>query len=72
MKEKVCKIWRNFTILQEKIHSIRCETTVENGEFEIEFKKIRLKIEIEVKMGEKETTFDKFTQNFAILEEKVH
>ena len=40
-------------MLDQKIHSIRCEMKGENGEFESKFKKIRLRVEIEVKIGEK-------------------
>ena len=56
--------------------SIRYQMTGENAAFQSEFKKIRLKIEIEVKMGEEKphskTKFDKLEENFTILEEKIH
>ena len=44
---------QNFTILVEKIPSIRSEMTGENAEFQSKFNEIRLKIQIRVKMEEK-------------------
>ena len=61
------KLRENFTSLEKKIHSIRCEMQNITGEFN----EIRLKIQIEVKIGEekeKRTTFEK--ENFTISEEQ--
>ena len=45
--------------------------TGENGEFQSKSTDIRLTIQIEVKMGEKKTTFEKYGENFTILQEKI-
>ena len=65
---------QNFTILEEKIHSIRSEKTGENPEFETVMKEIPLKIEIE---EEKEkNTFERQnlenSQRFHSFRGKIH
>ena len=52
-KAKFLLITKNFTIFQEKIHSITIEMTSTNAQFSSEFNEIRLNIEIEAKIGEK-------------------
>ena len=56
-KRKFSKSTQNFTILHDNIHSIRSEITGENAQFQNEFNEIRLKIQIEVKIGEKRRHF---------------
>ena len=53
MKDKIWRIYKDFTVLEEKIPSIRSQMTGENGEFQSKSTDIRLTIQIEVKMGEK-------------------
>ena len=48
---------QNFTILEEKIHSIRSEKTGENAQFETVMKEIPLKIQIEEEKGK--NTFER-------------
>ena len=45
--------WQNLSISQEKVHIIRIVIISANAQFNGKFKGIRLKIEIEVKTGEK-------------------
>ena len=52
-KRKFAKCGENFTILHEKIPSVRIQMTGENAKFQNEFNEIRLKIQIEGKVEEK-------------------
>ena len=65
------KFWQNFKILHDKIRLIRVQMTSGNAEFNGELKEIRLKIQIEVKIGEKNIFQRENLQNFRILKGKM-
>ena len=62
-KWKFAKYEENFTIWEEKIHSIRFQMTQKNAQFNGQFNRIRLKIQIEVKAREKKTFASEKLQN---------
>ena len=64
LKTKFDKFTQNFTILEEKIRSTRSERTGENAEFSNEFNEIRLKIEIEPKIRDKNHIWNRKFHNF--------
>ena len=49
-RENLQNVHKILQFLEQKIYSIRSEMTGENREFQSEFRKIRLKIPIEVKI----------------------
>ena len=65
-------ITKNFTISQEKIHSIRIEITSTKAEFNGEFNEIPLKIEIETKITEENKQTAHFEGNICPNYTKSH
>ena len=63
IKWKFPQYEENFTSFQEKIHSLRIEMTTTNAQFNGQFNRSRLKIQIEVKTEEKQTFASENLQN---------
>ena len=71
LKEKMQTFHNIFKILHDKIWLIRVQMTSGTAEFHDELKEIRLKIQIEVKIGEKNIFQRENLQNFRILKGKI-
>ena len=69
-KKKFLLIVKNLTISQEKIHSIQIQITGRNAELNGEFNDIRLKIEIEAKIGEKKKKTRQLEEKICLNYEK--